>query len=52
LAVTKPRLTPRRRRWASITWAWSSLISGMITGTSGVQRWAELFDTTGVSARA
>jgi hypothetical protein len=52
LTATKPRLTPWRRRWASITAAWSSLISGIIIGTSGVARCAELFDTTGVSARA
>jgi hypothetical protein len=48
----KPRRVPRRRRCASITAAWSALISGIIIGTSGVQRWAELFEMTGVSARA
>ena len=52
ITATKPRFDPRRRRCASMTAAWSALISGIIIGTSGVQRWAELLEMTGVSARA
>jgi hypothetical protein len=48
----KPCFVPSRRRWDSITRAWSALISGIIIGASGVQRCAELFETTGTSARA
>src|SRR3569623_3529515 len=48
----KPRLVPSRLRCASITATWCELISGTIIGTSGVQRCAELFETSGVSARA
>jgi hypothetical protein len=48
----KPRFTPSRLRCNSITWACSGLSSGTIIGTSGVARWAELLEITGVSARA
>jgi hypothetical protein len=32
--------------------SWAQFTSGIIMGTSGVERCAELFDTTGVSAAA
>ena len=48
----KPRLVPRRLRWASMSLIWSALISGTTMGTSSVQRWAELLDTTGHSSLA
>ena len=47
-----PRFVPSRLRCASTTAECSGLTSGIIIGTSGVARWAELFETTGVSARA
>ena len=50
--VTKPRSVPRRLRCAAITSACAALISGIIMGTSGVQRLALLLLTTGTSARA
>ena len=48
----KPRLVPRRLRWLSMMRMWSALISGTTMGTSSVQRWALLLDTTGHSRRA
>ena len=48
----KPRLVPRRLRWASITARWSGLISGTTMGTSSVHRWAELLETMGHSSLA
>ncbi len=52
LTAIKPRLVPRRLRWAgmiSMCWGFSS---GTTMGTSSVQRLAELLDTTGHSALA
>ena len=48
----KPRLVPRRLRCAGMISAWSALISGMIIGTSGVKRCAELLEQTGHSSFA
>ena len=50
--ATKPRVVPRRFLWKGITAKCSGLISGITMGTSGVQRWALLLDTTGVSVLA
>ncbi len=52
LTTMKPRFVPRRFLCALMSCVWSGLISGMISGTSGVQRIAELFDMTGISAFA
>ena len=52
LTAMKPTLVPRRSRWRTMAWACSGLISGMIMGTSGTPRLAELLETTGVSVLA
>ena len=48
----KPRRVPSRLRCSAITSACCGFTSGTIIGTSGVPRWAELLETSGVSARA
>src|SRR5699024_12795283 len=45
----KPRWVPRRFFSAAMTSRCSGFISGTTMGTSSVQRWAELLDTTGHS---
>ena len=50
--ATKPLVVPSLFFWKSMTFICSGLISGTTIGTSGVQRCAELLDTTGVSVFA